>query len=181
MIIIRDARDGDVAPIAALHAESWRSGYRDILSDEYLETNVHQERLAAWQSRFSEAFQKKMFVLVSQANATLAGFVCVFPDEDAVFGSYLDNLHVLPAMTGQGIGRKLLSEAAKRLVATGSRVGLYLWVIEQNQRALQFYERAGAQVVGSRVNTMPDGRRVPALRCFWHRPQMLVLPPAIGS
>jgi ribosomal protein S18 acetylase RimI-like enzyme len=181
VIIIRDAANEDVAPIAALHAESWRSGYRNVLSHEYLEEQVHQERLATWQARFSEASQKPMYVLVAEANAMLAGFVSVFPDEDAVFGSYLDNLHVVPALTGQGIGRKLLLEAAKRLVATGSRGGLYLWVIEQNQRALRFYEKAGAQVVGSKANSMPDGRQVLALRCYWRSPKTLVLPPEVGS
>lgn len=175
MMTIRDATEKDVAAIAELHAESWRSNYRNVLSDEYLEKHVHQERLTVWQERFSPAWQKAMFVMVAKANSTLAGFVCVFPDEDAVFGSFLDNLHVVPALTGQGIGRKLLSEAAKRLVASGSRAGLYLWVLEQNERALRFYERAGAQVVGSQLTTMPDHRQVRALRCYWSAPQVLAL------
>jgi ribosomal protein S18 acetylase RimI-like enzyme len=175
MMIIRDAANDDVAAIATLHAESWRSNYRNILSHEYLEKRVHRERLAVWQRRFSEDSQGTMFVLVAEANSTLAGFACVFPEEDIVFGSLLDNLHVAPAMTGQGIGRKLLSEAAKRLLTRGSRVGLYLWVAEQNERALRFYKRGGGEVVGSRLNTMPDDRQVLALRCYWRAPQTLVL------
>jgi len=78
-------------------------------------------------------------------------------------------------MTCQEIGRKLLSDAAQRLVEDGSRAGLYLWVVEQNQKALRFYEKAGAQVVGSRVNSMPDSRQVRTLRCYWSAPKMLVL------
>jgi ribosomal protein S18 acetylase RimI-like enzyme len=174
-MIIRDATDADVPAIAALHAESWRSTYRGILSDDYLENEVHRDRLVVWQGRFSKASEKAMFVMVAEANSTLAGFVCVFQDDDPMFGSFLDNLHVVPAMTGQGIGRRLLSEAAKHLLASGSRVGLYLWVIEQNDRALRFYKTAGAEVVGSKVNTMPDGQPLLALRCYWRTPQTLVL------
>jgi len=174
-MIIRNATEKDVAAIAALHAESWRSNYRNSLSDEYLENLVDRDRLVIWQERFSKRSQKPMFVLVAEANSMLTAFVCVFPDEDAVFGSFLDNLHVVPSMTCQGIGRKLLSDAAQRLVADGSRAGLYLWVIEQNQRALRFYQRAGAQVVGSRVNSMPDNRRLRALRCYWSAPKTLLL------
>ena len=174
-MIIRNGTEKDVAAIATLHAESWRSNYRNTLSDEYLEKHVYRERLLVWQERFSKPAQKPMFVLVAEANSMLTGFVCVFPDEDAVFGSFLDNLHVVPSMTCQEIGRKLLSDAAQRLVEDGSRAGLYLWVVEQNQKALRFYEKAGAQVVGSRVNSMPDSRQVRALRCYWSAPKMLVL------
>lgn len=180
-MLIRDATDQDIAPVAILHADSWRSGYGNILSDEYLERRVYQDRLAVWRARFAEASKKPMFVLVAEVDSMLAGFVCVFPDEDVAYGSFLDNLHVVPAMTGQGIGRKLLSEAARRLVAQPSRAGLYLWVIEQNRRALRFYERAGAQVVGSSVRTMPDGSSLLAHRCYWPKPETLVLPAEIGS
>jgi ribosomal protein S18 acetylase RimI-like enzyme len=164
---IRDATEADVAAIARLHAESWRSAYRGVLLDDYLQNDVHRDRLAVWQQRFSKTSQRPMFVMVAEMTSVPAGFVCVFPDEDAIFGSFLDNLHVSPGLTGQGIGRRLLSESANRLVTSGSSVGLYLWVIEQNFRARRFYARAGAEFVGSAVNTMPDGQRVTALRCFW--------------
>lgn len=174
-MIIQNATENDVEAIAALHAESWRWNYRNYLSEEYLEKDVYRGRLVAWQERFSKHSQKPMFVLVAKEESALTGFVCVFPNEDATFGSFVDNLHVVPSMTSQGIGRMLLSDAAKRLVMDGSRVGLYLWVIEQNQRARRFYERAGARVVGSTLNTMPDNRQVLALRCYWASPKVLVL------
>jgi ribosomal protein S18 acetylase RimI-like enzyme len=174
-MVIRDATMSDVTAIAHLHAESWRSAYRGILSDDYLENHAQGDRLAVWQERFSATAPNPIFVMVAVAGAQLAGFACVFPDEDAVFGSFLDNLHVAPHLTGRGIGRQLLSEAASRLVKSGSRAGLYLWVIEQNQGARQFYERAGGLFVGSVVNSMPDGQRVVALRCHWPDPSSLLL------
>jgi GNAT superfamily N-acetyltransferase len=174
-MLIREATKSDASAIAHLHAESWRSAYRGVLSDDYLEKHAHQDRMVAWQERFSETFRKPMFVLVADMTGQVAGFACVFPEEDAIYGSFLDNLHVAPQLTGQGIGRRLLSEAAHRLVTDGSRTGLYLWVIEQNHRVRRFYERAGALVVGSATNAMPDGHRVVALRCHWPVPASLVL------
>jgi ribosomal protein S18 acetylase RimI-like enzyme len=167
-MIIRDATERDVAGIANLHAESWRASYRGVLSDEYLENNVIRDRLAVWQARYSVATCKPMFVLVAEARSELTGFACVFPNEDDVFGSFLDNLHVSPLLTGHGIGKQLLSEAARRLITSGSHAGLHLWVVDQNKRARQFYERAGAVVVNSSENLMPDGQRVKALRCCWN-------------
>ncbi|MGC2421047.1 MAG: N-acetyltransferase family protein [Candidatus Acidiferrales bacterium] len=172
---IREATPADAAGIARLHAESWQSAYRGVLSDDYLEKHALRERIAAWQERFSKNFQTPMFVLIAELAGETTGFACVFPEEDPVYGSFLDNLHVVPRLTGQGIGKKLLSAAAQRLVTNGSRAGLYLWVIEQNQRARRFYEKAGAEVVGTNPISMPDGQRISAARCYWPRPESLLI------
>lgn len=172
---IREATPADAEAVARLHVESWQSAYRGVLSDEYLEKHAHRERKAAWQERFSKDFQKPIFVRVAELAGELVGFVCVFPEEDPVYGSYLDNLHVVPRLTGRGLGRKLLSAAAERLAADGSRVGLYLWVIEQNEKARRFYEKAGAEVVGTSTIPMPDGQRISAARCYWPRPASLLI------
>ncbi len=116
-----------------------------------------------------------MLVLVAEAPAGLAGFACVFPDRDPVFGSFLDNLHVASELTGQGIGRHLLSEISRRLQGYGSRSGIYLWVLEQNPRARKFYERAGGVVVGSEARPMPDGQSILSFRCYWPDPKVLLL------
>jgi len=174
-MVMRDATRSDVTAIANLHAESWRSAYGGILSYDYLENRAQDDRLAVWQERFSATALAPMFVIVAESGTQLAGFACVFPDEDAVFGSFLDNLHVAPELTGRGIGRRLLSESAARLQKNGSRAGLYLWVLEQNHRAREFYERAGGLFAGSVVKSMPDGQRVVALRCHWPDPSTLLL------
>src|SRR5260370_39597524 len=93
-MVIRDAVKNDVTAIAHLHAESWRSAYRGILSDDFLENHAHGDRLAAWRERFSATVQKSMFVMVAEGDKQLAGFVCVFPDEDPDFGPFLDKFNV---------------------------------------------------------------------------------------
>src|SRR5579864_3013939 len=168
-MIFRDATAKDAEAIAWLHAESWRSAYRGILSDDFLDSHVHEERRGTWQARFSGAESQRFFVLLAENAGQMSGFACVFPcpEDHAAFGAFLDNLHVLPRFTGQGIGRILLSQVVRRLQTSGSHSGLYLWVLEQNHRARRFYEKAGARVVGSEVHSMPDGQSVVALRCHW--------------
>src|SRR5215467_14688607 len=107
MMIFRDATTDDSLAIAHLHAESWRSAYRGTFSDDFLESRVHQERREEWQARFSGAERDPFFVLLAESSGHLAGFACVFPDRDPLWGSYLDNLHVAPGLTGHGIGRQL--------------------------------------------------------------------------
>ena len=108
-----------------------------------------------------------MVVLLAELGAELAGFACIFPEDDASYGSLLDNLHVAPHLTGQGIGRQLMSESARRLLASGSISGLYLSVLEKNQNARRFYEKAGGRYIGSTAHTSSDGGSVIALRYYW--------------
>ena len=174
MLILREATGHDAAAIAKLHADSWRSAYRGMLSDEYLDHRVHLERTALWQQRFSERAEKPFFVILAEVEEELAAFACVFPDEHPTYGAFLDNLHVAPQRTGQGIGRRLLSAVAERLLNDERRGGLYLWVIEQNARARQFYAKAGAVEVECAELSMPDGSRQREMRCFWANPARLL-------
>ena len=41
MLTLREGTEHDAAAIAQLHADSWRSAYRGMLSDEYLDHRVH--------------------------------------------------------------------------------------------------------------------------------------------
>jgi len=175
MLTLREGTGGDAAAIARLHAESWRSAYRGMLSDEYLDHRVHHERAALWQRRFSEQAEKPFFVILAETETELAGFACAFPDEHPTYGAYLDNLHVVPQRTGQRIGRRLLTAVAERLLANERRGGLYLWVIEQNIRARRFYSQAGGLEVGRETLSMPDGSRVMEMRCYWPDPARLLL------
>jgi GNAT superfamily N-acetyltransferase len=174
-MLIRDADERDVAAIANLHAESWRTAYRGILADDYLDGAIYQERFAIWQERLSGRAIEGICVKVAEANDQVAGFVCVFPDEDSLLGSLLDNLHVAPPLTGRGIGRQLLSEIARCVVTSPTRTGLYFWILEQNWRPRRFYERTGAVPLGSADHRMPDGNRIPALRYHWPNPSTLIL------
>jgi GNAT superfamily N-acetyltransferase len=174
-VTLREATQLDAAAIAHLHAESWRSAYRGMLSDDYLDNRAHSERATLWQSRFSEIASKPFFAILAEAGAQLAGFACVFPREHPTFGSFLDNLHVVPQSIGQGIGRQLLSEVARRLIAEKIPGGLYLWVIEKNSRARRFYAHAGGAEIERVELAMPDGSRLPEMRCYWADPARLVL------
>jgi GNAT superfamily N-acetyltransferase len=51
-------------------------------------------------------------------------------------------LYVAPSHWGRGYGYALLRDAEEALATTGRR-DLALWVLEGNDRARRFYERAG--------------------------------------
>jgi len=89
-------------------------------------------------------------------------------DDDPLWGALLENLHVTAQLKRNGIGRTLLHEAARRLLRRGGRNNFYLWVLDQNVAAQQFYAAQGGRRVERRVlGPFPGGGRALGHRVAW--------------
>jgi GNAT superfamily N-acetyltransferase len=160
------AERADADVIAQLHARSWHTAYRGILSDDFLDGPLLANRQALWRARFTEVDRTDQMVLVDEEAGKIQGFACAFLDADPDWGTLLDNLHVVPECKGQGLGRQLMAEVAKRLLEL-NRTRLHLWAFEQNHAARRFYERLGGVITTSHAESAPDGREVNAVRYCW--------------
>src|SRR5262249_29205966 len=144
----RPAAAADAAGIAALHTASWRSTYRGILSEAFLDGDIVANRLSLWEGRLAaNGDMANMVVKVAEQDGKPIGFVCAILDEDPTWGAMIDNLHVLPACKGMGVGRALMHEAAAWVQHERPASRLHLWVYEQNHEARRFYERLGAATI----------------------------------
>ena len=137
----RAAGPDDAAPVAALHADSWRRHYRGAYADSYLDGDVRGDRLAVWSSRL--AAPTGDVTVLAEDGGGLAGFVHVIVDEDAEWGSLIDNLHVAHDRRRTGIGTALLAHAGRGTVERAAHPAAYLWVLEQNAAAQRFYRACG--------------------------------------
>lgn len=142
----------DAEAIAALHAASWRRHYRGAYADAYLDGDVTSERLAVWSSRLCSSVAQTATVLAETPDG-LAGFAHVILDADERWGALLDNLHVAAAYQRRGIGSLLMADAAR---AVGCDA-MYLWVLEQNAPARDFYRALGGETVERAVVEPPGG------------------------
>src|SRR5277367_2646529 len=140
---IRPARPSDAHSIAALHAHSWRASYRGILLDKFLDGPLEENRIALWRARCSDVTRQDQHILVDEHAGEIRGFACVFLDADPQWGSLLDNLHVVPNLKGQGLGRHLIGAIAATVIQNASSPMLHLWAYEQNTAARRFYEHLG--------------------------------------
>lgn len=86
-------------------------------------------------------------VLIARLDGAPAGFALFFPSYSTFLaqpGIYLEDLFVLPALRGGGVGRALLTEVARLAVQRGC--GRLEWsVLDWNEPALRFYRSLGAQ------------------------------------
>ena len=157
---IRPARADDADAIAALHAASWRSAYRGILSDSTLGPALDGERRAHWRGELA-AMAPADTVLIADG----LGFIAAWAQGDPGFGAYIDNLHVHPERRSAGLGRRLLGAAMRRVVERGE-ARAYLWVFDGNTRAIDFYRRLGGEIVEQGFEEI-DGLKIPQSRIVW--------------
>lgn len=134
----RLATDTDRSDIIALHVASWKSAYRGLLPDSFIDGAMADELAAYWQApRPGSAFQ----ILALDETGARLGFVAV-TEED---GPYIEALHADPARRGKGIGRRLMQAAGAALAARGEE-GVHLSVLVENTSALAFYRSLGGEV-----------------------------------
>jgi len=162
---IRAFQPADVEAVAALHARSWRTAYRGILDDKYLDGPIVPERREFWRERLARPGADHVGLLAVD-DGTAAGFAFALVDHDPVWGTLLDNLHVAPGRRGGRIGTKLLYALTERL-ARRSTEGIHLWVFEGNVRTRRYYERLGAAVIERQEAPAPGGGMVAEWRYAW--------------
>lgn len=163
----RTGTPADGAGIAALHTLSWRNSYRGILTDNYLDKEIEQERLDLWEKRLSSLGQERQFLFLAEDRKGFVGFVFVQLDEAAELGAYVDNLHIRSDIQGRGLGRRLFTEAAQWVARQEPGWPIHLWVFENNLKACGFYDRFKGEIVAREIKQMPGGADVWSLCYVW--------------
>jgi GNAT superfamily N-acetyltransferase len=108
-----------------------------------------------WSARFAAPDNSE--TVLAEHDGRLVGFIHVMFDEDPLWGSLVDNLHVVRDQHRSGIGRQLLGRAAAVIGERGASKAMYLWVLEQNTSAQQFYRACGGAHVETAMVPPPGG------------------------
>ncbi|MBY8849629.1 GNAT family N-acetyltransferase [Saccharothrix sp. MB29] len=145
---VRTAEPDDVAEIARIHRDTWRTAYRDLVPAEVLADLDVARTAPAW----AEAVEGGQ-VLVATEGRWLVGF-CVAgaaPADDVARAdgsqppdaatTALVNVLVEPRWGRRGHGGRLLAAAAARLREAGATRGV-AWVPEADRASTGFYAKA---------------------------------------
>lgn len=155
---VRAAAADDAEQIALLHTDSWRRFYRGAYSDAYLDGDILSDRRTVWTARLAAPGDSATLVVDDGDGDGLAAFVHVALDEDAQWGSLVDNLHVRHDRRRSGLGRVLMRKAAAVVADRATDGGrMYLWVLEQNLNAQRFYASMGGACVEKALVEAPPG------------------------
>lgn len=154
----RVAGSDDAETVAQLHADSWRRHYRGAYADSFLDGDVVADRRSVWSARLADPAGS--MTVLAEDGARPVGFVHVVFDHDDRWGSLVDNLHVTHDRKRSGVGTALMVRAAEAVAELAAGRSMYLWVLEQNTTAQQFYRARGGTCVEK--STVPPPGGIPA-------------------
>ena len=156
-VVLRDGGASDASTIADIHTQSWQSAYRGlgILSDAYLDGVANAEMHAKWRERMTTPAAGQC-VWCADLDGETIGFLCALREDGTPWGALVDNLHLLPASRGHGVGKRLMGEAARWAAAQGI-TQMHLLVYEANTAAIGFYEALGGVPVSRDWLETADG------------------------
>lgn len=148
-MIIRAAAVADAADIAKIHVLAWRSAYRGIMPDEFLDSLSVEQKTANWRRALQGSGPGRNDVLLQ--DGAVAGFMVSGParDEDLKLQSVIElvALNIAPEHWRKGFGAAL----TRTLVEAAKQDGidqLVLWTATGNNRAITFYEQFGFEADG---------------------------------
>ena len=147
---IRGWRAGDLEDVRRITWATWVEAYASFIPEAdlraYFDTAYTRDELA--KLLVSPHFRG----LIVEENGAAIGYAKVVhaPEEQKC---YLSSLYVLPGHQGKGIGSLLLQHAERHAVAFGTHE-IWLGVMVQNTRTMQWYERIGFVFVKEEPFTM---------------------------
>jgi L-amino acid N-acyltransferase YncA len=144
--------------------DTWRDAYRGIVPQAHLDAMDHEAFEARWRGILAGSASVRF---VAEREGRVEGLVSVGPLREPVPGYTGETwaIYVRPDAQRRGLGRALMREGARALVAAGHR-SMLLWVLADNARGRAFHDRLGGRVVAEKTFEIA-GATLPEVACGW--------------
>jgi len=145
---VRRATTDDVPELARVNVAAWRSAYRGIVPDEFLDGMDSARRELGWMRWLAQPEPDAVLVATHGAEdrvAAYAGICAVREEQDAhpeLPTGELAALYADPTVWRRGAGHAVHEAAVDTLARFGFKHAV-LWVFVDNPTARSFYERHG--------------------------------------
>jgi L-amino acid N-acyltransferase YncA len=149
-ITIREAGLDDAEGMAAVHIASWQTSYTELVPAETLANLDVERRAALWRESLSKETKGKFDLVAETEEGKIVGFVSGGPAREMIedFQGEVYAIYLLEAYKRQGIGRRLMEAAVRRLLDNGMG-SMMLWVLKDND-SRGFYEQLGGIEMGKK-------------------------------
>lgn len=146
---VRPATTNDLEAIARVLVDTWRTTFRGLLSDEFLNGMSY----AAQQERHRRTMAKPetaYFVATCEQTGEVIGFVNGGPNRHSEYpcAAELYAIYVRKEFQRRGIGKRLFRALADTLLQSGF-TSMLVWVLAGNPNR-DFYERLGGRTIAER-------------------------------
>jgi ribosomal protein S18 acetylase RimI-like enzyme len=149
-IQLRRATVADAEAIAAIRIEGWRTSYRGMIPDSYLDDMDMHQNVLHWRTILQAlpAKDDSLCVYVAVNDDEIVGFVSAMKLPEAKQGKdgEINAIYIRPQWQRCGIGKRMMRKAALSLQAMGCN-SCVIWVIDGNSPARNFYEELGGEIL----------------------------------
>jgi ribosomal protein S18 acetylase RimI-like enzyme len=162
--LIRKAVIEDAADIAKVQVDSWRTTYKGIVPEPFLDSLSYEQRALTWK----KWIQENNVYIAENEDGQVIGFSVGGKERTGTYEAYSGELYaiyILKKYQGQQIGRSLVQSVVDDLHEKNLN-SMLIWVIEENP-ASRFYEKLG----GKRINTAEieiGGRKLSEVAYGWN-------------
>ncbi|USK47893.1 GNAT family N-acetyltransferase [Bacillus sp. CMF12] len=160
---IRKAVLNDAKGIAEVHVDSWRTTYKNIIPDEFLNNLSYQRREELWINNIPKG---NVFVAEND-KGEIVGFSSGGIERSGKYKEYqgeLSSIYILKEFQGQGIGKALTNPVIKELEKLGIN-SMLVFVLEENDSRL-FYETIGGKII-DKIEVEIAGKKLKELVYGW--------------
>lgn len=143
---IRKALQSEAADIAKVSVDSWRTTYRGIIPNEFLDQLSYEQRTENWSHNMT---QQTVYVAENEREE-IVGFADGGPRRGNEYEAYQGEIYavyIFQEYQRKGLGKMLLKPVVEDLQQAGMNSMIVL-VLEDNP-AKHFYEASGAKCIDS--------------------------------
>lgn len=142
---VREGALADIDGITRVHVDTWKSAYKGILSDKFLQGISFEKRKVIWKTFFQDSNNKVVVCLNEKEE--IIGFVSFGPERANKhnYANELYAIYILEKYQRKGVGKLLLRKVIELLQEKGQNT-LIVWVLKDNQ-SYKFYEYLGGKKI----------------------------------
>ncbi|QFU91535.1 GNAT family N-acetyltransferase [Amycolatopsis sp. YIM 10] len=138
---VRRAVAADAARLASICLGGWRTAYRGILPDDYLDSLRQADWDEMFAARIAASTERTTMLVAVDADGEIGAYAGVLGDSEP---GMLGALYAAAERRGTGAGHAAHEAAVAHLTGCGFGHAV-LWVFERNTSAREFYEAHGWQ------------------------------------
>lgn len=140
---IKKASEEDIKAVARVYIDSWKTTYRDLVPDDYLDTLSYEDAEQKWIDFLNNENEPFIFIAMNDLGEII-GFASGKSIDGGHFHGELYSLYLLQECRGLGIGRQLVSAIGKDFKEKDI-ASMLVWVMEKNKSGVGFYKRLGGK------------------------------------
>lgn len=146
-VTLRAATVDDAVAIARVRVDSWRSTYRGMIPQAYLDSMSVEASAALW-DKVLAAVTHRTHTFVAEDPEGIVGFSSgvLLAEPKQGFGGELAAVYLRPSHQRNGLGTRLTAAVAGALAGVGA-TDMLAWVIAANTSARKFYAALGAELI----------------------------------